>query len=592
MKTPDEDERELSESLAQLERESTGIAKLLCAADSLRGIAQRYTERGNIKRARELSWECEALMLTVGGQYRYPEAQDYLDSRIENIEGNPLWTSRLQRALVCLSSDYDTTMAYAQCCEQIITQFRRNDSPQDAVSAQNFAANAREDWLEVVHCYEEAMNVYLKYQKEGEVKALLTNLLQLAQTCDESTSGLALQLLLVLKDSLSRLEQIAPGTRDRTKVILRHAIDQKNLAHEMDFCLLALIRYDEHRSALELLRDLANDDEERCAVDVELCQTMQLAAQLCLSHSNIDGAEAWYREAAQIARDRLADTKWTGRLLKMASGMAQLGSQRPPSDLDTLLMKSAKEQHGDRFVPLPEQFVAEYASVDDQLAKLLADERLLLDKPTIAARAAKYHRQGLDGWLDSKFTDARRNPRGDYPPEAPFVEQYVIEVAGIIGALLGAWQECGTLLQQQITAMLQQTVPDYDQTILEVGLYRHFQSDFISSIHILVPRFEDFVFWCARRAEVSTKRLKSRVPGEALLGDILRPDNAQMSDLLGNPLLELAWNYMVNSAGPFNWRNKVAHGWIQASDCSAQLSAMVIYLTLQVATKAKGRDAV
>ncbi len=587
MEIPVQDQHELRDTLGQLERESIGVVSLLRAAHCLRRIAQRHRENGDIERAQELLWEYEALVMGVGVQYQYPDAQEYLVSRIGKIEGNPLWKSRLQRALVCLNSDYNTTMAYADSCEQVIAYFRQGDSPPTDVFQHNFATNAQKDWLEVVHCYQEAMNVYLKYQKYDEIKVLLTRLLRLAQTCDESTSRLALQLLLVLGDSVSRLEKVTPGTRSQLKATLRHAISQKTGEHERDFWLLALIRNDEYRSALELLRDLADDNEERRTVDVELCQTMELAAQLCFRRGNIDGSEMWYRQAAQIARDRLEDAEWAGQLLEIASRIPLLRFQRPPTDLGMVVVKAAEEQHRERFLPPPEQFLAEYASADDKLAKLLTDERLLWDKAAIAARAAQYYGKGLLGWLSARFTDARGNPRGDYPTEAPFTVQYVSEVAEVIEVLFDAWQESGDLVEQQVVALLEQRAPDYDRTIFEVGLSRHFQSDYVSSIHILVPRFEDFVIWCAQAAGVSTKRLKSGLPGEALLGDLLRTDNAEMKNLLGEALLELSWWYMVNSAGRFNWRNIVAHGWARPTDCNAELSAMTIYLILQVAEKAK-----
>lgn len=595
METPVQDEGELQNTLVQFERESTGIVSLRHAADSLRRMAQRYREGRNLKRAQELFWEAEALVLDVAGQYRYPKAQEYLVGRIEKIRENPLWKSRLQRALVCLHSDFKTNLAYAESCEQLIAYFRRGDSPSDELDPHNFATNAQYDWSEVVRCYQEAMSIYLQYNQQPEAKALLISLLHLAQTCNESTSGLALQLLLVLKEEylLKWLEKIAPGTRSQLKAALRGAISQKTLEHEMDFCWLARIRHDEHRSALELLRDLADDDPERRTVDIALCQTMELAAQLCFRRGNIDASEMWYRDAARIAQDRLGDEELAGWLSKEASKMPLLRTQRPPTDLDMLVFKEAEEQHRERFLPPPDQLMAEYASVADKLQKLLTDERLLLDKAAIEARVTKYRGKGLlgSGWLPcSIFTDARGNPRGDYPVEAPFIEQYVREIAEIIGTLFDAWQKSGDLVEQQVIALLEQRASDYDRTIFEVGISRHFQSDYVSAVHILIPRFEDFVSWRAETAEIITKRLKEGRPGEALLNDLIRPGNAEMRNLLGEALLELAWWYMVNSAGRFNWRNKVAHGWAQPTDCNIELSAMTICLTLQVAEKAKGQD--
>ena len=580
-------ERNPREALARLEQKSTTVISLLQAAQSLRDIAQQSRESENPQEARELLWESEALMFGVGGKFAYPEAQEYLAGRVKEVESNSLWKARLQRALVSLNPDYETNMAYVGLCEQVIAYFREGDSLPTDVFQHSFASNSQMDWQEVVQCYQQAMNVYLQYNQDDKARTLLAGLLHLAQTCDESASRLALQLLLVLVPSLKRLEQIAPEICDQLRVILRHAIDHKKLEHELDFGLLALARSDEGRSALELLRDLADDDKERRAVDIELCQTMELAAQTCLTRGNIDGSEMWYRQAAQIAQDRLGNVEWAARLLEVASTIPLLRVQRPLTELDEIALRATEQWHSERFLPLPGQFLAEYDSVDDKLARVLDDDRLLLDKAAIEARAAQYRGKGLLGLLNSRFTDKRGNPRGDYPMEAPFIERYIREVAGIIGTLFSGWQESEELVEEHIVAWLERNVPNYDRTIFEAGLSYHFQTDYIASVHVLIPRFEDVVTWCARKAEIPTKRLKEGRPGEALLCDILHPDNAGMSTLLGESLLELGWWYMCNSAGPFNWRNRVAHGWVSPSECDVEVSAMTVYLTLRVIRKAR-----
>ena len=594
MGTPVQDEQELQNILVQLERESTDIVSLHRTADSLRHTAQLYRQGGNLKRAQELLWEAEALMLDAAGQYRFPEAQEYLVGRIDQTKENVLWNSKLRRALACVNPDYQIKLDHAESCEQVIAYFRRGDSLPGDVLHHNFATNTQYDWSEVVQCYREAMNIYRQYNQPGKAKALLTSLLNLAQTCNEFTAGLALRLLLTLqnKDLIRWLEKISPGVRAQLKAVLRQAINQTTLEHELDFWLLAMIRHDEHRSALELLRDLAEDEQEQRAVNVELCGMMELAAELCFLRGNIDTSEMWYRYAAQIAQERLGDTERAGRLLEAASKMPPLRAQRPLTDLDMLVFKEAEEQHRVRFLPSPEQFLAEYASIENKLAKLLTDERLLLDKTAIETQVAKYRGKGLmgSGLFAGTFTDARGNPRGDYPIDASFTEQYVREVVEIVGTLLDAWHKNGDLVAQQVIAALDQRASNYDRTIFEVGVFRHFQSDYIAAIHILIPRFEDFVSLRAEQAKIVTKRFKDGLSGEALLNDLIRPDNIKMRTLLGEALLELAWWYMVKNTGPFNWRNKVAHGWIQPTDCNVELSAMTIYLTLQVAEKAKSRS--
>ena len=105
------DDREMHEILVQLEQESTSVVSLLRAAQTLRDIAKGYRESRTLEKARELLWESEALMLGVDGEFPYAEAQEYLDSRVREIDINPLWQARLWRARVSLNSDYETDMA-------------------------------------------------------------------------------------------------------------------------------------------------------------------------------------------------------------------------------------------------------------------------------------------------------------------------------------------------------------------------------------------------------------------------------------------------------------------------------------------------
>lgn len=502
-----------------------------------------------------------------------------------------------------MEADYEAGMARAEKCEQTISRFRAADDPPGTSGRRNFASKAQQEWAEVVRCYEEAIGIYCQFNQEDKARDLLANLFDLVQTCDEFSSTLAVQVLLTLQDSLKRLERIAPGTCGQLKRSLQRAISRKSLQQEMDFWLL--------RSALQLLRDLADNDQERHLVDEILCGSMQLAAASTFNRGNLDGAEGWYRDAAQVAQDRLGNAEWASSLLQRASTIQQIRSKRPASpafvqameseapsspeyveamrhmdiaeSLNVLVHKALQEQHRERFLPSPEEFQSEYASADDKLAKLLADERLLLDKGAVEARATKYSAQGLPGWLGGKYIDAHGHPRGDVDTDARFTQRYVAEVAEIIGTLFRVWQEAGDLGEEQVVALLRQTPPDYDWRIFEAGLSRHFQRDYVCGAHMLIPQFENVVRTWAQNAGVGVSKLKGRVPGAKLLQDLINPSNAEMKRLLGAGLFDLIWWYLVNSGGRFGYRPKIAHGWMRPQDCEwGHLSAMTIWLTLRV----------
>jgi hypothetical protein len=501
-----------------------------------------------------------------------------------------------------MSEEYTTKMAHAENCEQIIARFRDSDDLTGKPFRLNFASKAQHDWQKVVRSYQEAFDIYRDFNQREKAKSLLDSLLDLVKTCDEFTSSLAIQLLSTLKNSYKWMEQVAPGTQDQLKTALRTAIGQKLLQKEMEFWLLL--------SALNLLRVLATDDLERRTVDISLCQAMELGAQVSFRRGNLDNAEAWYRDAARIAQDRVGNTEWANHLLQAAGNIQQIRARRllssafvqamqseTPSSpehvdamhqmnivgrLEVILHKALEEQPRERFLPLVEELIADYESEEDKLSILLVDERLLLNKSRIEEREAKYHGKGLSGWIPGQFVDSQGNPRGSFDANARFTVQYVAEIAEAIGALFNTWQEKGYLTESRIAHLLSHLGSYYDWRIYEAGLSRHFQSDFVCAIHTLMSQFENVVRISAQIAGVDIKKFKGGVPGDVLLNDLINPNNREMGELLSEGLFDLIYWYLVNSGSPFGYRHKIAHGWIRPEDCDFQLSAMMIWLTLKV----------
>lgn len=500
-----------------------------------------------------------------------------------------------------MSEEYRTKMAHAENCEQVIARFREGDDFTKPIRL-NFASKSQRDWQEVVRSYQEAFDIYRDFNQREKAKGLLDNLFDLVQTCDEFTSSLAIQLLSTLRSSYRWMEQVVPGTQDQLKTALRIAIGRKLLQKEMEFWLLL--------SALNLLRDLASDDPERQTADISLCQVMELGAQVSFRRGNLDNAEGWYRDAARIAQDRVGNTEWANHLLQIAGSIQQVRAGRLPSSafvqamqseapsspeyveamhemdivesLEVILHKAMEEQHGERFLPLVEELVADYESKEDKLSTLLADERLLLNKSKIDEREAKYRGKGLSGWIPGQFVDSQGNPRGGFDTNARFTVQYVAEVAEAIGALFNTWQEKGYLTESHIAHLLNHLGSYYDWRIYEAGLSRHFKSDSVCATHTLMPQFENVVRTSAQMAGVDIKKFKGGVPGDVLLNDLINPSNTEMRELLGEGLFDLIYWYLVNSGSPFGYRHKIAHGWIRPEDCDLELSAMTIWLTLKV----------
>jgi hypothetical protein len=501
-----------------------------------------------------------------------------------------------------MNDEYRTRMAHAEDCEQLIARFRSGDDPDGELFRLNFAGKALRDWQEVVRSYQEAFDIYHQFNQQGKARDLLDSLFDLVHTCDELTSSFAIQLLSTLKNSCEWLERVVPGTRDRLKTALRTAIGRKLLQKEMEFWLL--------HNALGFLRDLVNGDPERRSIDMWLCQTMVLGAQVSFRRGNWDNAEGWYRDAARIAQDRVGDARWAAQLLQMASSVQQMRIGQPPDsaaaqamqaqapsspedgvairqmgiagDLEAILHRTLQEQHKERFLPPLQEMLADYERREDKLVALLEDERLLVDRSKVEARVAQYQGQGLSAWIPGQFVDSQGNPRGDFDANARFTVQCVGEVAEAVGTFFATWQGRDCLTESQIAHMLRHTGSYFDWRIYEVGLSRHFQLDFVCAAHTLIPQFEHVVKASAQATGIDVKRFKRGVPGEVLLNDLIHPNNTEMQALLGEGLFDLVYWYMVNSSSPFGYRHKVAHGWIRPENCDLQLSATTIWLTLRV----------
>ena len=205
-----------------------------------------------------------------------------------------------------------------------------------------------------------------------------------------------------------------------------------------------------------------------------------------------------------------------------------------------------------------------------------------MSKSKTEERVAQYQGQGLSAPISFQFVDSQGNPRGDFDATARFTVQYVSEVVETIGAFFGTWQEKGYLTESRVVHKLRRIGPYYDWRIYEAGLSRHFQSDFVCATHTLVPQFEHVVRASAQVVGIDIKKFNGGIPGEVLLSNLIHPNNTKVQELLGEGLFDLVYWYLVNSAGPFGYRHKVAHGWVRPEDCNLQLSAMTIWLTLKV----------
>lgn len=113
--------------------------------------------------------------------------------------------------------------------------------------------------------------------------------------------------------------------------------------------------------------------------------------------------------------------------------------------------------------------------------------------------------------------------------------------------------------------------------LIEHGIKRHFEQDYISSIHILVPQFEAIMRKLLKKGGIQTV---SFVPGttatrEAPLTELL--EREEVKTVLGEDLWWYTYLILVSPLG-YNLRNEVAHGLIEARKCNLTTSNLVFHL--------------
>lgn len=491
------------------------------------------------------------------------------------------------------NSEYERAMREAEMCVGFINRYRaKDDVPTSPPGhAKNFAAKADDEQFQVTQCYKRALDIYCSFNKKDECIRLLNDLLWQVDTCTQGTVTFAIQLLLSLKDAIDCLEKFRPGTKQEIRDRLLNLIGAKLQEHHLDFWQL--------RSAFLVARGLAGGDPntER-AIDGFWCRILPLEAHNSVVVGNLGQAEACYTEAGRIAQ-QLGEREQADRFLQLASEMNLMLHSQPSTpgsieeSLNKVLSQTVSRITSERLLPTREQMKDEYDALENKLETLLQDERLLINDVIINERAKKYEGAGLLRWMPTRDADQFGNPRtdlreGDNEIIRLLEITYVTQVADIIGALFPAWQEDGHLSEVQIAPYLTTSslAGDYDWSIFRQGLNRHFEKDYISSIHILIPQLENILRRWAEKADIAVKKLDANAPGtiwgQKLLGDLL--GSQEIKQYLGHNLVRVI-KWYLDTNEPFGFRHKVAHGFIAPEQCNDTLSSMIVWLILMVINK-------
>ena len=489
--------------------------------------------------------------------------------------------------------DYQRAMLEAEMCEDFIKRFRADGDVPTGLPGQvkNFAAKADDEQFQVTQSYKRALDIYCSFGKKEESIRLLTSLLWLVDTSNEGTITFAIQLLLALQDVTDCLEKFRAGTKQEVRERLLGLIRGKLHEHHLDFWLL--------RSAVSVARGLAGGDRSiEDAIDGFRCVILPLEAHNSFVIGNLAHAESCYAEAGKIAQ-QLGNTEQAEQFFQQASQISQMLHGQPPTpgsiedDLNKILARTIESITTEQLLPTPEQMKNEYDAIENRLETLLKDERLLINDAIISERAKNYQNAGLLGWIPARDIDQYGNPRTDFREGDSEIVRlleitYVRQVAAIIGTLFFSWREDGHLTEAHIAPLLSTSslAGSYDWRILQQGIHRHIERDYISSVHILIPQLENILRTWAEEASIAVKKLdanaKGTIWGQKLLGDLL--SDADVKRNLGDNLVRMI-KWYLDTNEPFGFRHKVAHGFIVPDLCNIVLSSMTLWLTLMVINK-------
>ena len=160
---------------------------------------------------------------------------------------------------------------------------------------------------------------------------------------------------------------------------------------------------------------------------------------------------------------------------------------------------------------------------------------------------------------------------------------YLVE-ANILPALNTITSE-HSITQEYLESLCEQApiVPSNRSKLMSKALYAGFQSDFITSAHILCPQFENMIRVLLNNNGVSTSHIDdNKVQDEKGLSTLM--NLSEMVELLGENLCFEIKTIFTDSKG-FNLRNNIAHGLLDDAHALTTGNVYAWHLTLRLIIK-------
>lgn len=114
--------------------------------------------------------------------------------------------------------------------------------------------------------------------------------------------------------------------------------------------------------------------------------------------------------------------------------------------------------------------------------------------------------------------------------------------------------------------------------VIEVGVRRFFEEDYVSTLHVLVPQLEACVRRMFARAGIATTSIKQgTIQHEQTFNELL--EREEVKEDLGTDFHKYLKMVMVDPLG-LNLRNDIAHGLVKPSECNERNGLVVLHLFL------------
>lgn len=122
--------------------------------------------------------------------------------------------------------------------------------------------------------------------------------------------------------------------------------------------------------------------------------------------------------------------------------------------------------------------------------------------------------------------------------------------------------------------------------IIEKGVSRYFEKDYISSLHILTPQFESAFLFLSEKLGIDVIALNAGkdISTQMKLLSADKLDTLEFQNIWGKDLCAQLKFVLFEQLG-YNLRHKIAHGLIKSDECTVEMARLVIYFYLVIVAR-------